>query len=428
MYWQKWTTLMKMRKIILLISAAIVLLSRDARAEDCTLSGVTVSRDGAVVPGVAVNVTSMWSFRMPSYQRVTSDSEGKFTLANLPCGKYMVSAMQRYDTYERFDREFPPYVMVDIKKQPAVRLVLPKVDKLAAMLKSADTTAAGTGGGLAEPPAISLLRRQYFERINASKLAEFDGGSLAEKKRMYSLAFSSHLANIAGPEDSGAAARAKTKMPSQTSRWKGMIGVRGKADQATPNPWISSQQREEDAQAKRQMANAAAIVRQTLPAEDVSIFGRGPEMEQARLFLRALLRLPRHDSQCSMYSLWVVDSTDANAGAVSVRAYMPFLDGAALANWAEMDSGAKCKLIDGGVPNVLELVQGLEKDGSIENVKAVGQRFAAHGTAPKRTVIEMFGNEGGTRYDQAKSTDTQLEIYRASLIMQLCWFVAYAAL
>jgi hypothetical protein len=40
----------------------------------------------------------------------------------------------------------------------------------------------------------------------------------------------------------------------------------------------------------------------------------------------------------------------------------------------------------------------------------------------------MFGTEGATKYEQANSTEAQLEIYRASLIMQLCWYVAYAAL
>jgi hypothetical protein len=309
-----------------------------------------------------------------------------------------------------------------------VRLVLPKVDKLAAVLKSPGTAAVGTGGALAEPSDISLLRRQYFERINASKLAEFDAASFAQKKNMYMLAFAGYLANIAGPEDSLAAAKAATTMSSQTSKWKVMMGRRGKVDDVMPHPGVSSQQREEDEQAKRQMANAAAIVRQTLPAEDVSILGRGPEMEQARLFLRAVLRLPRHESQCSMYSLWAVDSTDVNARYVSAKSYMPFLDASAFERWAEMDTGARCKLIDSGVPHVLEIVQSLEKDGSIENVKAIGQRFAAHATAPKRTVIEMFGNEGGTKYEQANSTEAQLEIYRASLIMQLCWYVAYAAL
>src|SRR5206468_2928323 len=139
------------------------------------------------------------------------------------------------------------------------------------------------GVNRAEDPAISLLRRQYFERIGASQIAEFDAAPIAQKKTMFMLAFSKYLAGIMAGD---AEVKKAPTAPSRPSFKDGLRSMAGRRVQA-PEDWSRTAgtrlHATEDATAKRQLANAAAIVRQTLPAEDSSIFGRGPEMEQARL-------------------------------------------------------------------------------------------------------------------------------------------------
>jgi Carboxypeptidase regulatory-like domain len=405
---------MKIRNSLLLMPVALVLAGRQVRAEDCTLSGVTVAKDGTAVPGVQVMVSGYRMFRAGTYKNITSGSDGTFTVANLPCGKYMVNAIQRGFDYTAN----PGYVIVDIKKQPKVQLILPKVDRLAAMLRAPDApefangeASPGTGAGRAEDPAISQLRRQYFERINASQLAAFDGAPNAEQKRMYRFAFATYLAGIAGGDASLAEAVTEVAKPSKKPNWRAMVGGRGQADEMLTRTPGTRLHREEDSTAKRQLANAAAIVRQRLPAEDASIFGRGPEMEQARLFLRAVTALPQHQSQCGMYSLWAVDSEDVSQIHNANRSYMPFLDDTGpAARWAELDTASKCKLIDASA------------------LKVIAQRLDPAELGPKHTVLQMFGNDGLAKYEQSKSTDQQLELYRASLIMELCWYAAYTAL
>jgi hypothetical protein len=77
---------------------------------------------------------------------------------------------------------------------------------------------------------------------------------------------------------------------------------------------------------------------------------------------------------------------------------------------------------------MLEIARGLEADGSIENVKSVRQRISFHSRGPKWDVLEVFGNDGLARYEGARAVDHKLEIYRASLLMSLCWGVAYAGM
>ena len=47
---------------------------------------------------------------------------------------------------------------------------------------------------------------------------------------------------------------------------------------------------------------------------------------------------------------------------------------------------------------------------------------------PDRSVLDYFGNAGLEKYAKTRSSDEQLELYRAALIMQLCWYAAYSAL
>jgi hypothetical protein len=425
---------MKMRNSLLVISLSLVAACGVLRAEDCALSGVTVARDGSPVPGIEISVVAFRAFRGSAAKTVTSGGDGIFKLANLPCGKYMVSA-----THRGFDDRTPAYVMVDIKKQPNVHVIVPNVDRLATMLQSPPATENGNIGSLhssrgatvakaGEDPEISQLRRQYFERINSSQLAAFDGAPIPEQKRMYKFAFSTYLAGIMAGDASLAGAAAEAAAPAQKRSWRATMGRRAQANESPVQPLETRRHREEDDTAKRQLANAAAIVRQKLPAEDASIFGRGPVMEQARLFLRAVSALPQHQSQCGMYSLWAVDTEDTNGGYTSTRSLAPFLDDAAAARWADLDTASKCKLVDAAAPKAIELARKIESDGSIENVRLVAQRLDPGRLGPKHTILEMFGNDGLAKYEQSKSTDEQLELYRASLIMGLCWYAAYMAL
>jgi hypothetical protein len=422
-----WRIPMTIRKSYLLISAAIVLPGFALRAEDCTLSGVTVAQDGSAVPGVQVSVVGMRAFRAGAYKNVTSGRDGNFTVPNLPCGKYIISAM--HQTFDATMPTYPGYLTIDIKKEPKVRLVIPNVDKLATMLRAPSSPGAESDGiNGAEDPAISLLRRQYFERISASQLGEFDAASISQKKNMFMLAFSSYLAGVMVGDAEAPGANGAAPQSSQKAGWRAMMGRRPQLTEDWSRVAGTRIHATEDATAKRQLANAAAIVRQTLPAEDVSIFGRGPEMEQARLFLRAVAALPKSSAQCSMYALWAVDTADSTQGYGSMGAYVPFSDDLGPVRWAELGTAAKCKVLDAGRPKSIESAQKIERDESIDTVRAVAQRIDPTQLGPKHTILQAFGSAGLAKYEQAKSTDAQLELYRAALIMQLCWYAAYLAL
>jgi hypothetical protein len=397
--------------------------------DNCTLNGVTVDRDGTPIGGIAVNATGYGMFRVKGQEGVTSGPDGTFSMSNLNCGTYMLEA------HQPGHYESSAVLMVNVKKAPKIRVVLPYVDRLAASMSAAPettVTSAASAGGVpapatpAEPTAIDRLRRSYFERLRGSQIGVFDSAPLAQQKSMYMMAFAGYMAGIMeGDSAPSTAADDTAKAPKRP--WRQIMGFGGVPAQATSQIPAHIPNREEDSRAKRQLANAAAIVQQTLPGEDVSIFGRGPEIDQARLFLSAVSKLPQQHPLCSMFSLYLADTVEATHNLAEAALLARLLGDSTPDYWLDKDTASRCKALDAAVPKFLDLARALERDGSLDNVKSISQRIDINAN-PERTVLENFGNAGRDKYGKVRSQDEQLELYRAGLMMQMCWYVAFMAL
>ena len=172
------------------------------------------------------------------------------------------------------------------------------------------------------------------------------------------------------------------------------------------------------------LAQAASVVRDHLP-EGAAGFAQAPEIERARIFLRAVALLPaRHEPGCGMYGLMVTDMEGrggSNIGHMTDR----LIDDPGVGRWDDLDTRGRCALVDRTAVKELELAKSLESDGSVENLKIVVARMGMGERGPQTTVLEAFGNDGLKHYEQARGVDQKLEVFRAAVIMSLCWGVVY---
>jgi hypothetical protein len=185
----------------------------------------------------------------------------------------------------------------------------------------------------------------------------------------------------------------------------------------------------EDAMARKRLSAAADIVRKSLSSQDAEAFSQGSEMDRSAYFLRAVAALPAPAAVCSRFALYMVDAdaTTEPGGAVGSH-LLPLLDDSAVARWSELDAQRRCEVIAGGRESLLKTAQALVQDGSEVQVAAVAKRLGADITAPRRTVIEMFGAVAGSKYDALPSVEQKLHMYKSALLMQLCWGAALFAL
>jgi hypothetical protein len=392
-------------------------------AENCTLKGVAISEDGTPAPGLEVSAGNFSMFHGSNAHSTKTGPDGTFSFPALPCGKYMLN-VRGFDP----DAQFPRFVTVDIKKQPLIQLKVPNVDPLASLLyvpseKDPDAAPATVdlppkSTTISEDPAISRQRREYFQRISPRDLAAFEAAPLTEQKKMYSAAVQRYMAEVV----SGGPANLEQPQ-SVPPRRRSVIVRRGPAagaDDAAPRV----RHAEQDSVARGRLAYAAAIVRDALSPDDANAFTRAPEIEQARMFLRAVQTL-HHAPGCGMYAFFLADLDEVSPGTHALSAFAGALDEpSAIEQWAALDTRGRCALMDRFSLKMLEIARGLEADGSIENVKSAHQRTGSHVRGPKWDVLEMFGNAGLARYEEARAVDRKLEIYRAALLMTLCWSVA----
>jgi Carboxypeptidase regulatory-like domain len=401
-----------------------------ARAQECSLKGVAVSDAGSPVAGLQVSIGSISYFHAGQGRTMKTGEDGSFSFTGLPCGKYTLTALT-----SDIGSEFPGILTVDIKKQPVIQLKIPNVDPLASLLYVAPEkepqpipvtpNRPAPGSASSEDPAISLQRRAYFAQLNPAQLAAYDTAPLADKKRMYIMAVTARMMGILGGDPAAAA-----QQPESAQRRRSVLGKLGRMSgvhgiEVAPQPTPHA---EEDQMARRRLTQAVAIVRENLPQEDTAGFARAPEIERARVFLRAVAVLPvQHGPGCGMYGLMLTDM-EGGGGTSMGPMLNRFLDDPTAARWEDLDTRGRCALIDRTAVKELEMAKDLESDGSIDSIKSVLARTGASRSGPRWMVLEAFGNEGLEHYERARSVDQKLEVFRAALLMQLCWGVAYTAM
>lgn len=397
------------------------------RAQECSLKGAAVSDTGSPVAGVLVTIAS-GGFRHTSPPRsMKTGEDGAFSFTGLACGKYMLTAYS-YDLSAGFQGP----LMVDVKKQAVIQLKIPNVDPVANMLYVATENEPkpapaipklpGVVATTSEDPVISLQRRTYFEQLNPSQLTAFDAAPLAQKKSMYLMALT---VRMMGGTDSSPA---PVQQPQEKSQWrrpmlgglgrKSGVGGIGAAAPLTPHS-------EEDQMARRMLTQAASIVRDHLSPEEAVAFAEVPEIERARIFLRAVALLPaRHEPGCGMYAVMLTDMESGGGRSIG-HMIDRVIDDPTAGRWDDLDTLGRCALIDRTAVKEVELAKSLELDGSIDNLKSVAARMGITDRAPRTTVLDVFGNDGLKHYEQARGVDQKLEMFRAAVLMELCWGFVY---
>jgi hypothetical protein len=82
------------------------------------------------------------------------------------------------------------------------------------------------------------------------------------------------------------------------------------ADYAAPR----DRDAEQDAAARGHLAYTATIIRDALSPDDANAFAQAPEIEKARIFLRAVATL-HHAPGCGMYGFFMADMDEVSPGA-----------------------------------------------------------------------------------------------------------------
>jgi hypothetical protein len=398
------------------------------RAQECSLKGVAVSDTGSPVAGVEVSISG-GGFRHTNPPRsMKTGEDGAFSFTGLACGKYMVIAYN-----SDISAGFQGPLMVDVKKQPVIQLKIPNVDPVGNMLYVAPEKEPkpvpdlpklpGIVATTSEDPAISLLRRRYFEQLNPAQLTAFDAAPLAQKKRMYAMALTVRMVGGTDPDPTQVQQPPEKKQQRRSilgglGRMSGVGGIGAAA--APPTPHL-----EEDQAARRMLTQAASIVRDHLSPEEVAAFAQAAEIERARIFLRAVTLLPaRREPGCGMYGVMVTDMESGGGRSIG-HMIDRVIDDPTAGRWDDLDTLGRCALIDRTAVKELELAKSLGSDGSVENLKNVAARMGITERGPRTTVLDVFGNDGLKHYEQARGVDQKLEVFRAAVLMNLCWGVVY---
>jgi hypothetical protein len=107
---------------------------------------------------------------------------------------------------------------------------------------------------------------------------------------------------------------------------------------------------------------------------------------------------------------------------------MGFIDDPAVAQWSELDAMRRCEIMSRGKEGLLKMALIVVRDDSEQQVAALAKRLGAGFASPRRIVVEMFGPGGGMKYDALAATDQKFQMYKAALLMQMCWLAAFLAM